>query len=78
MIKPVRDTPATHLFEDMFVNRITLLGKPDYVTRLKCMAGAAEAAQQFRQQRMFGQGVKRSQEMLVPAAARYFGPSLTF
>ncbi|KAK9917902.1 hypothetical protein WJX75_009381 [Coccomyxa subellipsoidea] len=39
---------------------------------------ASEAAQQFVRQRMFGRGVKRSAEMLVPSTARYYGPALTF
>ncbi|BDA48365.1 hypothetical protein COCOBI_12-0420 [Coccomyxa sp. Obi] len=39
---------------------------------------ASESAQQFVRQRMFGRGVKRSAEMLIPSTARYCGPSVTF
>lgn len=41
-----------------------------------CMA--AESAKQFVQQRMFGRGVKRSAEMLIPSTARYYGPAVNF
>lgn len=39
---------------------------------------AAESAKQFVRQRMFGAGVKRSAEMLIPSTARYYGPAVNF
>lgn len=38
----------------------------------------AESALAFRHGRLHGTGIRRSDEMLVPASSKYFGPAAAF